>query len=397
MCTDFMLPKLSLKAFSGRTLDFDDTFSDWYLSGIPSDPEIQLKGHFLPVNDSTLPNLKHTYVWSPKYGCVGFGLKYGSKLTGINPQYGIGDGINEAGFSAAALWLPGTVFPRRSEAPEGMRLLSGLDIVLWALTSYESCDDLAADLTRIKDCYEDPACMTDADLKLPAFWNPLQYSYKEATGQDAEDSIGWGNLMPFHYVFHDKMGASLVLEFRNKKMEITDTTSLGVLTNNPFLDWHYANLGNYLNLTNVDVEEETIVQMPVHTTGDGGATLGMPGSSLPSARFVRTANFLNFGKDWLAGVDDSVAHSFVFNLLGNVAVLRTSAIQTQHKRKEDIQLFDYTQISILRDHKNAELLFRTGYGIGTWSVNVRNTLKEHGMFCTHVKNLNEGVPFVVEK
>jgi penicillin V acylase-like amidase (Ntn superfamily) len=401
-----MLPFASGKRVSGRTLDFDDSFSDWYWSGIPKDSELTAYVH-LPKDEKQPDFIPKPYTWKAKFGCIGLGLCLTNEdpehpereVTEIlNPQYALGDGMNEAGFSAAALWLPGTVFPSVGSAPPNGGMLSGLDMALWAMTSYDDVQVLEDDLYRIKARAEHPDSNEDQDL--PAFWNPLQYRVL-ALSEDFGNA-GWQNLMPFHYVFHDRHGRSLVLEFRDGKMEITNTTNLGVLTNNPFLDWHVANLGNYLNLTNVDIEKRTLVNLPLSTTGDGGSTIALPGSPLPSSRFVRAAYLLDFAKGWLPDATMDQARAFGFSLIGNVSVLRTMAIQSDppntYEKEPDKKaklLYDYTQVALLRDHASAEMYFRTGYGIGTWQFQIGDTLAAKGLFCEKLRNQNEGVEYWV--
>lgn len=391
MCTEFILPKKSKKRISGRTLDFDDSFNQWAISGIPAGTHITA---FAPGKQHDVEGNKidKAYSWESQYDCVGIGLKYfvGEKLV-LDPQFRIGDGINSQGLSASALWLPGTMFPKAKDRLKGTQLVSCFDIVIWVLSNYKDLGELSRDLEAIRDQYLHPE---NASTKLPSFWDPLQYQLGDLFLNSGKEK-SW-NLMPLHYQFHDKNGDSLVLEFRNGKMELTNNSDLGVLTNNPFLDWHRINLGNYISVNNLDTEEKELVGLELKSNGDGNSTIGLPASPLPSARFIRASYLLGFAQPWLELEDTTMdmARAYAFNLLGNVSVPRTMANQPVEHSKE--VLYDYTQVIIVRDHENPELFLRTGYGIGTWSVRFSDFIKDKPI-CVDLKDLNDGVPYPVNE
>lgn len=364
------------------------------MSGIPAGTEL-VSFQFPKLRLAAGEAKRSYYKWTANHDVIGIGLGYEKwGIPFLNPQFQIGDGMNNVGFSAAALWLPGTVFPSVKDRPKGAPLLSSLDIVCWAMSTYEFVEDLKKDLLIIQERYKNPDKeYPDAD-RYPAFWNPFQENFSNFSKSGSAKEDNWKNAMPLHYQFHDKTGASLVLEFRNGKMEITDNEDLGVITNNPFLDWHITNLGNYLNVTNKDVEERKIVRLEMHATGDGGSTVGLPASPLPSARFIRAVFLLDFAKKWLNDkkTSKSEALAWAFNLLGNVSVPRNMADQPEGKKK---WLYDFTQVILVRDHHDSKLYLRTGYGIGTWELQFDQFIKQKPL-CTKLKNLNSGVPFQPE-
>ena len=53
---------------------------------------------------------------------------------------------------------------------------------------------------------------------------------------------------PLHLVLHDATGRSAVIEYVGGERHVYENP-LGVCTNSPPLDWHLANLRNYINLT----------------------------------------------------------------------------------------------------------------------------------------------------
>ena len=65
----------------------------------------------------------------------------------------------------------------------------------------------------------------------------------------ADDTLQSGPTPPtVHFVFTDRSGASMVLEFVKGEQRIYDGVAQ-VLTNAPTYDWHVTNLRNYLGMT----------------------------------------------------------------------------------------------------------------------------------------------------
>ncbi len=71
------------------------------------------------------------------------------------------------------------------------------------------------------------------------------------------------------------------------------------MTNTPFIEWHRTNLENYLGVTNVETNSQTIIGLNVNKAGNGGGSIGLSSSALPSDRFLRTAFTLNYSIPWL--------------------------------------------------------------------------------------------------
>ena len=194
MCTDFMLPKSTGKLISGRTMDFflEPT---WQLAAIPAGTTFTA---VKPLKSSRSP-----LSWTAKYPLIGIGVK--SKAQASNLR--LTDAMNTKGFSGAMLWLPGSEYPGVKDAPGTAQLLSAFDIVVWAVSSFASVAALKKGLALVSS---DKAGKT-ASLWI---WDPAQSgSRTDGTFQNAA---------PLHFQFHDNTGASLVVEFRNGKMEITN-------------------------------------------------------------------------------------------------------------------------------------------------------------------------------
>jgi penicillin V acylase-like amidase (Ntn superfamily) len=105
----------------------------------------------------------------------------------------------------------------------------------------------------------------------------------------ADPSLPSGPTPPtVHFVFTDRTGASIVVEYIGGALKIYDNAA-HVLTNAPTYDWHLTNLRNYLSLSTVSVNSRQIGTTDVTALGQGGAMMGLPGDYTPPSRFVRAA------------------------------------------------------------------------------------------------------------
>ena len=343
-------------------MDFKSTLP-WVISGIPKGTKIrafQHLSHGLPISDA--------FVWNTIYDCVGIGADVVVPLV-EDGRNSLVDGLNSQGLSGGALWLPTSVYPAPSSAPAGAKFLSCLDIVLWATSTHKTIDSLRIDLEAIRDGKPTPSGA------LLAFWDPFQFNIPFAEGIK--------NFAPLHFQFHDQEGNSLVMEFRNGKIELTDNSDLGVMTNYPYLDWHRTNLENYLSVSNVDTNTGSIVDMKLNAYGHGNGTMSLSTSPTPPSRFVRTAHLLSYGMPWLSNASNNDALAFAANALGNVTVLRLMSIDAAGELKGD-----FTQWTVVRDHSNPTVYLRTADGIGVWKIEFKNFIKDKPCYVKMTDEIN---------
>lgn len=343
MCTEFMLPQSTDFLVSGRTMDFAINF-DWQVAAVPVGTELTAIAFPLFTN----PGL----AWQAKYGFLGISNKLPAGLFDTR----VADALNTEGLSAAALWLPGSEYPNPKQAPKSAKLLSAMDICSWAASNYATVAKLRADLEAIQNG------APTASGELIAFWDPLQFGGELSNTYGNEVT----NHLPLHFQFHDKVGESLVLEFRNGELQLTDNSDLGVMTNAPFIDWQRTNLSNYLNVTNLETEQKKIVGLDVEKAGNGGGFIGLSYSALPADRFARTAMTLNFSIPWLmtecGSYNDAVAYTQ--RVIGGIAVVRGQCVDPGKK-----VYGDYTQWNVTRNHANPALHISTAESLGSWTVN----------------------------
>lgn len=359
MCTEFILPQSTPKRVSGRSMDFGADLP-WIAAGIPANTPLKAFAH-VPEH---LPVINNAYAWKTRYDMVG--ISGGINIFKVEDfRDKMVDGLNSEGLSGAALWLPTSNYPKPSDTPKNAKLISALDIVSWVLSSYKTLKELEKDLKKIQEG------KPIESGELLGFWDPFDIHLTHLIHK---------NYAPLHFQFHDKEGNSLVMEFRNGKMELTNNTDLGVMTNYPFIDWHRINMENYLSVSNLDVDTGKVVDMKLTANGHGNGTMALSTSPTPPSRFVRTAKLISFGMPWLnslTGKEDEKAHAFAFNVLGNVTVVRLMSIDkiSEEVSFEQKDNADYTQWVLVRDHKKPVILLRTADSTETFRLEFSEYIK----------------------
>ena len=181
-------------------------------------------------------------------------------VVGVKPAIIPGDtlleGQNSAGLGMSGNFLPGFT-EYQTVTPQDKSYVSILGFGAWALGQFATVDELRKALPGIK------------------VW--------------ADDTLQSGPTPPtVHFVFTDRSGASMVLEFVKGEQRIYDGVAQ-VLTNAPTYDWHVTNLRNYLNLSTVGTAAIRSGETDVTALGQGGGMVGIPGDYTPPSRFVRAA------------------------------------------------------------------------------------------------------------
>ena len=227
-CTNVMLkgaPQSGIVA-SARTVDFS----------IPIKPKVLAVPRGLPWvsrgEDASKPTGAR---WTNQYGFVAVGASDEENL--------FLDGINEAGLSAAILWLDEAVYMKR----QGVNDVSTFDLVSYIIGQYSSAAQAKA-----------------AIKELNVYGNYLP-EYKM--------------IIPLHLVVMDANGDSFVAEWINGSLKIYDAGNtegyVDVLANSPPYDKQLMNLASYSRLSCENKEEYSLT--------------GLPGNSDSDSRFVRSA------------------------------------------------------------------------------------------------------------
>lgn len=209
------------------------------------------------------------------------------------------DGLNEKGLSVAMNWLVGTEF---SQPTSDDSALQEHNLALWILGNCATCADVSEGLRKLTVWSKDSA--------------------KAA----------------FHLSVHDVEGTSLVIEWIDGKMKIYDNTAIGIVTNGPQFPFYIKRI-NYYDW------QQTLARPAIE----------VPGAWYPINRFLRT-HVIKKGLPAPKSNDESITQAV--HIL-NAVQTPWGAPGTDSPKPALIDNFDHTTWSIVRDHKNKVLYFRT--------------------------------------
>lgn len=239
MCTSFQLQAQDGSVCVARTMEFPDMLGA-RLTVVP-------RGLTLT---SASPG-GNGVTWTTSYGVVG--------MDAIGDPQLLTDGMNERGLYAAALYMPGFAeyAPPSADAGENLAIL---DAVVYALSTCATVSEAFAAFARL------------------TVWgpeNPLIHA-----------------VPPLHLVLHDAAGSAGVIEFQDGEQRHRDNP-LGVATNAPYLDWHYANVRNWLpGLGAANPAPVRIRDVSFPPLAQGQGFVGLPGDSGSPGRFLRAAAYV---------------------------------------------------------------------------------------------------------
>lgn len=209
------------------------------------------------------------------------------------------DGLNEKGLGVAMNWLNGTQF---GQPTSGDSALHVNDLALWILGNFATCDE------------------TSAGLKNVTVWS-----------KDASKAA-------YHLAIHDATGKSLVVQWIDGEMKVYDNTAIGIMTNAPQFPFYVEKI-NYL-------EWQESLALPA---------IEVPGAWYPIDRFVR-AYVVRKGLPTPKSNAEAITQAV--HIL-NAIQTPWGAPGTDSEKPVMIDNFDHTTWSVVRDHENKVLYFRT--------------------------------------
>jgi len=309
-CTAVDIVAADGTVIAGRTMEwaFD---MQWTLVSLP-------KGTSLTMTATPALRLPPVTVTS-KYAVVGV-------KPGIIPGDTLLEGQNSAGLGMSGNFLPGFT-EYQTVTPQDKGYVSILGFGAWALGQFATVSELRQALPGIK------------------VW--------------ADNTLQSGPTPPtVHFVFTDKSGAGIVVEFVNGQQRIFDNVA-HVLTNSPTYDWHLTNIRNYINLSTLATTSVRVGETDVTAIGQGGGLVGIPGDYTPPSRFVRAA-FLRHYSTRPKTADE--ATGLIGHILNTVDIPLGIA---QSKAGNEI-VSDYTQWIAIKDLTGNRLIItdynhRTSY------------------------------------
>lgn len=222
------------------------------------------------------------------------------------------DGLNEEGLGVAMNWLIGTEFSQPKSDESALEIK---DVALWILSNFTTCDEASAGLKNV------------------TVWS-----------KDASKAA-------FHLAIHDATGKSLAIEWTDGKMNIYDNTAVAILTNEPELPFYLEQI-KYL-------EWQKTLALPA---------IAVPGAWYPIDRFVRA---YTVRKGLPTPKSNSEAVTQAVHILNSVQT-PWGAPGTDSEKPALLDNFDHTTWSVIRDHKNRVLYFRTVLDQQLHSVDLKN-------------------------
>lgn len=279
---------------AGRTMEWS-TEMDWTLVRVPRGTTLTLTA---PASTGLPPVEVKT-----RHSFLGIGV-------GVIPGIPVLEGQNEAGLTMSGNFLPG--FTRYQTVTRGDRsYVSILGFGAWVLGTHATVAELRASLVRTR-------LWGDSSI-VPA-----------------------GSAPPtLHFVFVDRTGAGIVVEYVDGEVQIHDNVA-HVLTNAPTYAWHLTHLRNFLNLSTVGTMTERIGDAELSALGQGGGMIGIPGDYTPPSRFVRVAFLRNRAP---RPADGDRAVELVGHVLNNVDIPAGIA----QSREGGALVSDYTQFVVIKD------------------------------------------------
>jgi choloylglycine hydrolase len=298
-CTDFQLKATDGSILNGRSMEWG---ADMH-SKLVIRPRGEERQAIAPAGAKGLK-------WKSKYGYVG---------ANIYDLDGYVDGMNEAGLSFGALWLPGYTKYQAVSPDQAESALSMIDLGAWLLGNFATVDEAKAAIGKIR------------------VWS--------------EAIEGFPGIPTAHLALHDSSGRNVVIEFVGGQQKVYDNPSR-VLTNAPPFDWQMINLKNYLKISPYNVEPVKISGSVLAPPGEGSGFLGIPGDWTPPSRFVRTVAMLNFAHAAKTAAQGVNLSEHILNAVD----IPQGDIREKLNGKE---YCDYTQWILIKDLTNHVIYFRS--------------------------------------
>ncbi|MBQ0140009.1 MAG: choloylglycine hydrolase family protein [Kurthia sp.] len=235
MCTSISIETADGKHLLARTMDFS----------FPLEPN----PIYIPRNyqwNSSVEGIEFQHI----YGFIGAGRK-------LDETYFVADAVNEKGLAMAELYLPGEVVYAQEGSDQRINLAPH-EFILWVLGNFGSISEVEQALGDVR--------LVEKEAPVLNFVTPL------------------------HWILTDDTGKCVVIEPTEDRLKMKENP-VGVMTNTPLLEWHIANLNNYLHVRPKQFEAVSFGNYQAHAFSQGTGTAGLPGGFSPPDRFVRAAFF----------------------------------------------------------------------------------------------------------
>ena len=298
-CTSITLKSKDGATVAARTIEWAESVMNCMYVVVPKNQELQ---SFTPTG---MDGVK----FKSKYGFVGLAVEQKEFMV---------EGLNEKGLSAGLFYFPNYGKYQPYDTTQKDKCLADFQVVSYVLSQCESVDEVKEVLPKVRVINIDPRSST------------------------------------VHWRFTEASGRQIVLEIVNEVMHFYENP-LGVLTNSPGIEWHWANLNNYINLQPGSVPEHPFGPLEMKNFGHGSGMLGLPGDFTPPSRFVRAA-FFQLTAPQQADAEGSIFQAF--HILNNFDIPTGTEVAWG---KASTDLPSATQFTVASDTHNRMIYYRTMY------------------------------------
>ena len=320
-CTAFQLKSNDGAQIYFRSMEFGFAFNSQILI-VPRGTEYT----------GTAPVGKPGKKWKTRYGLVGMNVDIARNI--------VADGQNEKGLALGMLYLPGYSQYLAPDEAKADQTVGSWEVATYILSMCATVDDAVKALKN--DIYV-------AQQIFPPF----------------------KQLLPVHYWIGDNTGKVVIAEYVGGELKIYDAP-LGTLTNSPPFDWQQINVGNFVNLSPVNVPQLKLGSFTAANYGQGTGAIGLPGDMSPPSRFVRASLFSHWA---VPGANASDTVNLGFHLLNtfdifNGAIKSNTADAAANTKgflsntgQPNLVSTDTTEWVVAHDRTNLKTYVRTYNGL----------------------------------
>ena len=304
----------------------------------------------------TAPGGKPGKKWKTQYGVVGLNVDIAQNI--------VADGQNEKGLALGMLYLPGYSQYLAPDETKTDRTIGSWEVGIYVLST----------------------CAT-VDEAVNALKNEVHVAQQEFPP--------FKSVLPVHYWIGDASGKVVVVEYVDGELKIHDAP-LGTLTNSPPYDWQEINVGNYVDLSPVNVPQRQLGKFTSVNYGQGSGAIGLPGDMSPPSRFIRAALFSHWATPG-DNANDTVNLGFhVLNTFDifNGAIQSNTADQTANTKgflassgQPKLVNTDTTEWAVAHDRTNLKTYVRTYNGLEIQMIDLKKAnFDEPGLRTIELQN-----------
>lgn len=272
-CTEIIIRAADNSVVVGRSMDVDLQLSP----GIYVEPKGTSHSASVPITCSKEGRL----VWENRYHVIVIRpMKQEMNHVSL-------DGINDAGLTVSALYLPG--YTSYEDVSDCSFAISQLELIAFVLGNFKSVSEVRKALQK---------------NTFPLIWGDKLYGVEQ----------------PGHWDITDKSGEAIVLEYTTEGRMVYNNT-VRVMTNSPTYNWHMENIKNHVHVSNQSHPERKYYdgRNTKHAIPKvrGSGLYGLPGDYTSPSRFIKAAMMVRYATVPSTHTDAVVQ---AFHILGSVEI-----------------------------------------------------------------------------